>query len=82
MGVIKMHETTIPLKSTAAAQYTEAEAAVTLGLSVEELRVLIREHIVKNDEELGPNFVATFSASDIVLLRLLSKTGCGAAALV
>jgi hypothetical protein len=69
-----MRETTIPLKSTTS-QYTETEAAVALGISVEELRALIRSHIVKNDEELGPNFVATFNASDIVLLRLLAGVG-------
>ncbi len=48
---------------------------MALGISVEELRALIRSHIVKNDEELGPNFVATFNASDIVLLRLLAGVG-------
>lgn len=66
-----MQQTTIPVKS-ATAQYTEAEAAVALGLSVEEMRILIREHIVKSEEEPGANFVGTFQASDIVLLRLLA----------
>jgi hypothetical protein len=67
-------QTTIPLKTTTS-QFTETEAAVALGISVEELRVLIRQHIVKSDEELGANFVATFHASDIVLLRLLAGVG-------
>ena len=48
---------------------------MALGISVEELRQLIRKHIVKSDEELGANFVATFHASDIVLLRLLAGVG-------
>ena len=69
-----MQQTTIPLKSTSS-QYTETEAAVALAISVQELRQLIRKHIVKSDEELGANFVATFQAADIVLLRLLAAAG-------
>ena len=37
----------------ARAQYSEAEAACEVGVSVEQLRALIRLHIVRNDEDLG-----------------------------
>ncbi len=58
---------------TAKSQYTESEASSQLGLSVDALRGLIRDHIVKNDEELGASRVANFHPADILLFRLLAQ---------
>ena len=56
----------------ARAQYSEAEAACEVGVSVEQLRALIRLHIVCNDEDLGTVPVTAFSPSDVLVLRLLA----------
>jgi hypothetical protein len=54
--------------------YSELEVATELGISVEELRALIRNHIVKNDAELSSTAVENFSASDLLLLRILANS--------
>jgi hypothetical protein len=51
-------------------RYSTAEAAQRLGLSVEQLRTLVRRHIAL-DEEVPEN--ATFQASDLVVLRVLAS---------
>jgi hypothetical protein len=56
------------------AHYSEPEAATELGISVEELRALIRNHIVKNDAELNSSAVETFNPSDLLLLRILASS--------
>ena len=53
-------------------QFSEQEAAHELGVSVEQLRRLIRSHIVETDEDLNNVPVATFQPSDLLLLKLLS----------
>ena len=53
-------------------QYTEAEAAEELGVTVEQLRVLIRNHIAKSDEDLAHIAVATFHPSDLLVLKILA----------
>ena len=53
-------------------QYSEAEAAHELGVTVEQLRVLIRNHIAKSDEDLAHIAVATFHPSDLLVLKLLA----------
>lgn len=53
-------------------QYSEAEAAEELGLSIEQLRILIRSHIVERDEDLTNVPIAQFQPSDLLLLRILS----------
>ena len=53
-------------------QYTEAEAAEELGVTVEQLRVLIRHHIAKTDEDLAHIAVATFHPSDLLVLKILA----------
>jgi len=53
-------------------QYTEAEAAEELGVTVEELRILIRNHIAKSDEDLAHISVATFHPSDLLVLKILA----------
>ena len=52
-------------------QYSEQEAARELGVSVEELRTLIRSHIVQTDEDLNNVPMASFQPSDLLVLKLL-----------
>ena len=60
--------TTKPTKS----QYSELEAAQELGVSVDQLRSLIRNHIVETDEDLNNVGVASFHPSDLLVLKILS----------
>jgi hypothetical protein len=53
-------------------QYSEQEAAQELGVTVEELRALIRSHIAETDEDLNNVSVASFHPSDLLVLKLLS----------
>ncbi len=53
-------------------QYSEAEAAQELGISVEQLRVLIRKHIAQSDEDLNHIAVASFHPSDLLVLKILT----------
>ncbi len=54
-------------------QYSETEAAALLGLSVEQLRTLVRDHIVteEQDDSEGLEY-ATFHPSDLLVLRILA----------
>ncbi len=54
------------------AQYSEVEAAEALGVSVEELRRLIRHHIVNGEDDLPSLSQANFQPSDLLLLRILA----------
>ena len=54
--------------------YSESEAARELGVSVEELRTLIRSHIAETDEDLNNVSVTSFHPSDLLVLKLLSRT--------
>ncbi|WP_031498496.1 hypothetical protein [Bryobacter aggregatus] len=56
------------------AQYTEAEAAAQLGVSVDDLRNLIRRHIVVDEVDATNVPMTTFQPSDLLVLRLLSKS--------
>jgi hypothetical protein len=53
-------------------QYSEAEAAEELGISVAQLRTMIRSHVVDKDEDLINVPVHTFQPSDLLILRLLT----------
>jgi hypothetical protein len=55
------------------AYYSEAEAASTMGISIEELRSLIRRHIVDTEDDLSNCPRATYFPADLVLLKLLSR---------
>ena len=57
---------------TAKSQYSEAEAAEELGVSVSHLRTMIRSHVVEREEDLTNVPVTTFQPSDLVILRLLA----------
>jgi hypothetical protein len=63
---------TIELNRTAKSQYSEAEAAEELGISIAQLRTMIRSHVVDRDEDLSNVPVTTFQPSDLLILRLLA----------
>lgn len=54
--------------------YTEAEVAQTLGLSLEELRRLVRSHILESDEHAENLPITYYEPADLLLLRLLTET--------
>ena len=58
-------------------QYSEAEAAEELGISVAQLRTMIRSHVVDRDEDLNNVPVTTFQPSDLLVLRLLTGMSTG-----
>ncbi|MCU1337393.1 MAG: hypothetical protein JWO19_2974 [Bryobacterales bacterium] len=58
-------------------QYSEAEAAEELGISVLQLRTMIRSHVVDRDEDLNNVPVTTFQPSDLLILRLLTGMPTG-----
>ena len=60
------------------AEYTEEEAACALGLSISELRALVRTHVINEDPGADIR-VATFRPTDLLLLKMLSEP-CPAAA--
>ena len=63
-------DTTRPQKS----HYSESEAAVALGLSVDDLRSLVRAHILKNNEEDASHMSsATYQPSDLLILRMVLR---------
>ena len=51
-------------------RYSESEAASRLGLSIDQLRTLVRTHIAADEE---PPENATYQASDLVMLRILAS---------
>jgi hypothetical protein len=53
-------------------QYSEVEAARELGVTVDQLRTLIRSHIAQTDEDLNHIAVASFHPSDLLVLRILA----------
>jgi hypothetical protein len=58
-------------------QYSEAEAAEELGITVAQLRIMIRSHVVDRDEDLNNVPVTTFQPSDLLILRLLNGMRTG-----
>ena len=58
-------------------QYSETEAAEQLGISVAQLRTMIRSHVVDKDEDLNNVPVHTFQPSDLLILRLLTGMQTG-----
>ena len=60
------------LNRTSKSQYSESEAAEELGISVSQLRTMIRSHVVERDEDLSNVPVTTFQPSDLLILRLLA----------
>ena len=62
------------LTRTAKSQYSEAEAAEELGLSVDQLRAVIRSHVIDREEDLNNVSATTFQPSDLLVLRLLASS--------
>ena len=58
-------------------QYSETEAAEELGISVAQLRTMIRSHVVDRDEDLNNVPVTQFQPSDLLILRLLTGMPTG-----
>src|SRR5713101_7548386 len=55
------------------AEYTEDEAASALGISVGQLRSLVRTHVIK--EETGMDVpIPSFRPTDLLLLKMLSES--------
>jgi hypothetical protein len=54
------------------AHYSEAEAAAALDITVEELRALIRNHIMTDESDFSSLTVTCFQPSDLLVLRILS----------
>jgi hypothetical protein len=70
MGTEVNMTTTKPAKS----QYSEIEAAAVIGVSVEELRNIIKQHITGKEEVAAEETKATtFRPSDLALLRILAR---------
>jgi hypothetical protein len=60
------------LNRTVKSQYSETEAAEELGISIEQLRSMIRSHVVDREEDLSNVAATTFQPSDLLVLRLLA----------
>ena len=54
-------------------QYSEAEAAEELGISVAQLRTMIRSHVVEHDDDLNNVRDTNFQPSDLLILRFLAS---------
>jgi hypothetical protein len=67
-----MNAGTLPSKQPSKTQYNEVEAAHELGITVEQLRVLIRNHIAQSDEDLHHIAMASFHPSDLLVLKILA----------
>jgi hypothetical protein len=53
-------------------EYTEEEAASALGVSISQLRALVRTHVIQ--EESGADVpIPTFRPTDLLLLKMLSQ---------
>jgi hypothetical protein len=60
------------LTRTGKSQYSETEAAEELGISIDQLRSMIRSHVVEHEEDLTNVPATTFQPSDLLVLRLLA----------
>jgi hypothetical protein len=55
------------------AQFNEDEAAMLLGVSVQELRALVGNQIMNEEERSDLESPMMFSRADLVVLRVLSS---------
>lgn len=65
------NQATLPSKITKS-QYSELEAAQELGVTVDQLRALIRSHIAQSEEDLNHVSTTSFHPSDLLVLKILS----------
>ena len=61
--------TTKPQKT----HYSAEEAATALGVSIDQLHALIRQHLAVEDGEMSNVVQTQFQASDLLLLRFLTQ---------
>jgi hypothetical protein len=52
--------------------YSEIEAAKSLGVTVDEFRVLVRRYIVNQEEDMSNAPMTTYHAADLLLLRMFT----------
>lgn len=69
-ATIEIH---MQLTRTGKSQFSETEAAEELGISVEQLRTMIRSHVIDREEDLNNVSATTFQPSDLLVLRLLAN---------
>jgi hypothetical protein len=60
------------LTRTGKSHYSEIEVAEELGISTDQLRTMIRSHVIDRDEDLTNVPATTFQPSDLLILRLLA----------
>ena len=67
--------TTSPLAPTKPQKtnYSAEEAAASLGVSIEQLHCLIRQHLAVEDGEMSNVVQTQFQASDLLMLRYLAR---------
>jgi len=54
--------------------YNETEAARALGVTLDEFRALVRDHLLEDDEQMANLPRMYFQASDLVVLRMLASS--------
>ena len=54
-------------------EYTEEEAASALGVSISDLRALVRKHVTKEEADSEAP-IPSFRPSDLLLLKMLSES--------
>ncbi len=57
---------------TSKSHFSEREAAEELGVSIDQLRSLIRNHIVQSEDDMNNLPVTNLQPSDLLVLKLLS----------
>ena len=53
-------------------QYSETEAAEELGITTDQLRSMIRSHVIDREEDLSNVAATSFQPSDLLVLRLIA----------
>ena len=54
-------------------EYSEGEAAAELGVSIEDLRELVRTQITEHEQDLANMAILSFRPADLLLLRMLAE---------
>lgn len=55
--------------------FNENEAARVLNVSVDQFRMLLKQHILDRADDVVNSSQTTFHASDVLLLRMFTKQG-------
>ena len=54
-------------------EYSEEEAACALGVTIGDLRALVRTHVIKEEAGLDAPAVPVFRPTDLLLLQMLAE---------